>query len=128
MKTIPAKYRRLIEDYDILVPNYKVKPKHKISHRIETGENSPATSKVRPIPADKVDEVKALLQDMENSGVITKVGANSNTNWSSALHVVREKGKKPRVCVDYRPLNSKITNDAYPLPLIRNDGVRFHDA
>ena len=128
LKLVPEKYRSLIQEYGILKPNYKVKPKHKIVHRIETGTNSPATSKVRPIPADKLDEVKALLNDMEKAGVIEKVGVNSNTNWSSALHVVREEGKKPRVCVDYRLLNERITNDSYPLPLIRNISQKLHSA
>ena len=96
LQSMPEKYRKLVEKYDILQPNFKVKPKHNITHRIETGSNSPAKCKVRPIPADKQAEVKALLDEMENAGVIEKVGANSNTNWSSALHVVREKGKKMR--------------------------------
>ena len=128
LKIVPEPYRKLVKKYDILKPNFQVKPKHNIVHRIETGSSSPATCKVRPIPADKMPEVKALLDEMEKSGVIEKVGANSNTNWSSALHVVREKGKKPRVCVDYRILNSKIVNDSYPLPLIRNIAQKLHGA
>ena len=126
LEKVPKNYQELIKKYDILQPNFKAKPKHNITHRIETGSNSPATCKVRPIPADKLDEVKRLLDEMESSGVIEKVGPNSNTNWSSALHVVRGKGKKPRVCVDYRILNSKITNDSYPLPLIRNISQKLH--
>ena len=127
LKKVPQAYREIIKDYDILKPNYKVKPKHNIIHRIETSDNSPCTSKVRAIPANKLEEVKRLWTEMENSGVITKVGANTNTNWSSALHVVTKNGQH-RICVDYRALNTKILNDSYPLPLIKNISQQLHSA
>ena len=126
LKKVPQNYRKLIQEYDILKPNYKVKPKHNIVHRIDTN-GPPCTSKVRPLPADKLEQVKKIFQEMENSGVITKVGANTNTNWSSALHVVRQNGQD-RICGDYRLLNKLIVNDSYPLPLIRNISQNLHGA
>ena len=123
-KNVPEKYRKLIKKYDILNPNYKAEPKHNIVHRIETS-GQPCKSKVRPLHADKIKEVKRLFEEMENSGVITKVGANSNTNWSSALHVVVQNGQI-RICGDYRLLNKQIINDSYPLPLIRNISQNLH--
>ena len=36
LSRVPEPYRKLIDSYDILTPNYKSKPKHKIVHRIET--------------------------------------------------------------------------------------------
>ena len=128
LKAVPEKFRNLIKKYDILVPNYKITPKHGISHSIETGQNSPATSKVRPIPADLLPQVKKMFQEMEHAGVITKVNANSNTNWSSALHVVRKQGQKPRICGDYRLLNSKVICDSYPLPIMRDISQKLHGA
>ena len=126
LSRVPEPYRKLIDSYDILTPNYKSKPKHKIVHRIET-HGPPCTSKVRPVPANRLEEVKALFKEMEENGVITKVGANTNTNWSSALHVVEQNGQL-RICGDYRLLNKRITNDSFPLPLIRNISQQLHGA
>ena len=128
LKSVPEKFRNLIKKFDILVPNYKITPKHGISHSIETGKNSPATSKVRPIPADLLPQVKKMFQEMESAGVITKVNANSNTTWSNALHVVRKQGQKPRICGDYRLLNSKVICDSYPLPIMRDISQKLHGA
>ena len=128
LKTVPEVYRKLIEKFDILTPNYKVKPKHGITHRIETGDNTPATSKVRPIPADLLPQVVKMFKEMEAAGVISRVNANSNTKWSNALHVVRKNGSKPRICGDYRLLNSKIVCDSYPLPLMRDISQKLHGA
>ena len=96
LKQVPEKFRNLITKLDILVPNYKIKPKHGISHKIETGQNTPATAKVRPIPADVLPQVKQMFKEMEKAGVISKVNANSNTTWSNPLHVVRKEGQKPK--------------------------------
>ena len=126
LEKVPVKFQNLIKKLDILVPNYKIEPKHGISHKIETGQNSPATCKVRPIPADLLPQVKKMFQEMQEAGVISRVNGNSNTKWSSALHVVRKSDQKPRICGDYRLLNSKIVCDSYPLPLMRDISQKLH--
>lgn len=44
----------------------------------------------------------------------------SNSEFSSAIVLVRRNGKDPRLCIDYRPLNKVTVRDRYPLPVIQD--------
>ena len=101
---------------------------YNIVHRIETFNEPPCTSKVRPLPADKLEYCEKLFKQMEELGVISRVSANSNTNWSSALHIVCKPNQKPRPVGDYRKLNEKVIVDSYPLPQIRNISQKLFGA
>ena len=63
---------------------------------------------------------KAAWEQMENDGVIERVEAGTNTEFSSALHLVDKPGGGARPCTDFRALNKMTVLDAHPLPLLKD--------
>ena len=61
-------------------------------------------------------EVRSLLKDMEDSGVIHP----SKSPYASPIVVVMKKDGSTRICVDNRRLNSCSTRDAFLLPRIED--------
>ena len=53
---------------------------------------------------------------MEEDGIIERVEAGSNTDWTSCLHLASKPGGGVRPCSDFRALNAKTVPDAFPLP------------
>ena len=78
--------------------------------------------------SEKSRKGKEVWDQMERDGVIEKVKANSNTDWSSALHLVDKPGGGVRPCSDFRLLNQKTVTDAHPLPLLRDFTDKVHGA
>ena len=60
--------------------------------------------------------------------VIEKVKADSNTDWTSSLHLVNKPGGGVRPCSDFRELNKKTVTDAFPLPLLKDFTKKLHGA
>ena len=69
---------------------------------------------VRRVPPQHHEEVRKLLDDMLERGVIEP----STSPWASPIVLVRKKDGMTRFCVDYRKLNDVTRKDAYPLPQI----------
>ena len=65
----------------------------------------------RRIPPNQLTDVKELLQDLLEKGVIKP----SQSNFASPIVLVQKKNGALHLCVDYRGLNRKVKNDAYPL-------------
>ena len=85
-----------------------------ISHVIELTDNIPFAQKPRPIPYNKKDEFKKLIDDMVEANVIVP----SNSPYSSPIHLVKKCDGTIRMTIDYRKLNSLTIKDNYPLPRI----------
>ena len=52
LKKIDKKWADLIRKFpEILKPQFKAEPKHQVLHKIDTGDSSPVTTKVRPLLA-----------------------------------------------------------------------------
>ena len=127
-------YASLIKKYpQLLNPHFvKGEPIHGVWHKIETGSNSPCKAKRRPILANtaKAEAGRKAWEKMERDGIIERVKAGANTEWTSALHIADKAGPgaSARPCSDFRDLNSKTECDNYPLPLLRDFTSRIHGA
>ena len=88
---IPPAYQQLIDKYKgILTVNFTKVPKHNVIHTIDTGTNKPCRAKLRPLlkgSPKEVDGYKAW-KELEDLGIVEKVGPDTPTYWSSALHLV----------------------------------------
>ena len=87
---------------------------NRLLHSINTGDHPPIRQQVRRLPPYKKEEIRTLLSQMQEKGIIRQ----SNSPWASPVVLVQKKGGTKRFCVDYRKLNSITRRDAYPLPRI----------
>ena len=69
----------------------------------------------RPQTPQNLEVINARIKELLSLGVIQ---TSSEEHWSQ-IHVVRKDGKKPRVCVDYRPLNKVSKLFQWPIPDIK---------
>jgi hypothetical protein len=83
----------------------------KLRHTVYTGDAEPIRQPVRHISPQKREEVRALLAEMLDNGVIER----STSLWASPIVQVKKDGTT-WFCVDYRRVNSVTREDAYPLP------------
>ena len=86
----------------------------KLQHHIDTGNASPVRQSVRRVPPQRRDEVRNLLSEMLERGIVEP----STSPWASPIVLVRKKDGSTRFCVDYRRVNDITRKDAYPLPRI----------
>ncbi|XP_075131928.1 uncharacterized protein LOC142204512 [Leptodactylus fuscus] len=93
-------------------------------HTIQTGDHPPIKERHRPIPPAQYQQVKGLLQNMKDSGVIR----DSRSPWAAPLVLVKKKDGTIRLCVDYRKLNDITHKDAYPLPRIEESLAALQSA
>jgi hypothetical protein len=63
---------------------------------------------------NEMAELKTQLQELLNKGYIRP----SCSPWGCPTIFVLKKDKTQRLCVDYRPLNTVIVKNKYPLPRI----------
>ena len=85
-----------------------------VQHQIHTGDAAPIRERHRPLPPSMYKEMKTLLGDMLEKGVI----AESCSPWAAPIVLVKKKDASWRFCVDYRKLNAITHKDAFPLPRI----------
>jgi hypothetical protein len=85
-----------------------------LKHHIHTGDATPIRQPVRRVPPHQRQEVRQLLTNMLEGGVVEP----SASPWASPIVLVQKKDGSTRFCVDYRKLNEVTRKDAYPLPRI----------
>ena len=86
----------------------------KVRHSIDTGTAPPIRQPARRISPHRREEVKTLLEQMLEKGVVEP----SSSPWASPVVLVRKKDGSMRFCINYRKLNEVTRKDAYPLPRI----------
>ena len=69
----------------------------------------------RPQTPQNLEVIHSRIKELLDVGVIR---VSSEEYWAQ-IHVVRKDGKKPRVCVDYRPLNKVSKLFQWPIPDIK---------
>lgn len=85
-----------------------------VQHQIPTGDAPPSRERYRPIPPKLYQELRSMLQDMVDKGIVRE----SSSPWAAPVVLVKKKSGAWRFCVDYRRLNALTHKDAYPLPRI----------
>ena len=85
-----------------------------IPHEINTSDQNPIRLPYRRVPPSYFPEMKQLLQEMLEKGIIRR----SCSPYASPVVPVRKKDGTMRICIDYRQLNSRTMRDSFPLPRI----------
>lgn len=83
-------------------------------HSIDMTDNKPLTIRNSKIPIHWEAEINKEIEKLLNSGVKEP----SNSPWCSRIQPVSKPDGTIRLCIDYRPLNSKARRDNYPIPRI----------
>ena len=85
-----------------------------LSSTIETKDEIP----VRSRPYKTSPEMKAAIEEKVQELLDSDIIEYSNSNYSSPMLLVKKPNGTYRLVVDYRKLNEKIKDVAFPLPLI----------
>ena len=83
-------------------------------HDIDTGSTRPIRCNPRKLSPKKIKMQQELVDTMLEEGQIE----HSVSAWSAPTVLVTKKDGSTRFCVDYRRLNARTKNDAFPLPRI----------
>ena len=85
-----------------------------IEHEIHIENSKPFKGWFQCIPPPLLEEVRTLLRDMLEMGVIRP----SQSPWCNVAVLVQKKDGTLHFCVDFRCLNAQTKKDSYPLPRI----------
>lgn len=105
------KMKYLIEEY---VP--KKTEKTNVPMKICLTEDKPIYHPPRRLPWAEREIVDKQVEEWVDNGIVEPC----SSEYSSQVVVVKKKDGSPRVCIDYRKINTIIVKYRYPLPLIED--------
>ena len=85
---------------------------HKVRLRSDV---EPVKKKLRSLPYAVREDVTKHLQELEEQGVIEKVGKHTSP-WLSPIVAVRKRNGKLRVCLDLTEVNKAVIANDHPIP------------
>lgn len=104
---------KLVEEFKDL---FKGLGKMKEKIKLQVNENiTPRIQKPRRIPIFYRKEVKSMLKDLEDQGILKSV--NQHTPWVSNMLLVK-KDNKIRLCLDPVYLNKALLREEYQMPTL----------
>ena len=90
-------------------------PKRAVDHVINTGNEGPMNRNAYPLSVQHLREQTKQVDELLKRGLIRE----SISPWGAPVLFVPKKNGEWRMCIDYRMLNSKTLENAYPLPRIQ---------
>ena len=85
---------------------------HGYEHRIDLTDDVPVSLRPYRTPHSKIKEIDSEILRLKKAGIIK----DSISAYSAPCLIVYKKSGKPRLVVDFRRLNKKVTPIQYPLP------------
>ena len=86
-----------------------------VEHEICITDSEPFKEQFRCVPTPLLEEVRASLHDILDTGVICP----SQSPWCNAVVLVRKKDGMLHFCMDFCRLNARTKKDSYSLPWIQ---------
>ena len=91
-----------------------------IEHKIETTSDVPIVGRQYRLPVAYKDKAQTVIDQMIRDGVVEP----SDSDYMNPVVLVKKKGSDiPRVCIDFRALNSVTVKDRQPVPRVE-DAIR----
>ena len=85
-----------------------------VKHHINTEGQGPIRLRPYRIHQNEKHELDGIIQEL----LVNKIIRPSVSPWAAPVVLVKKKGGKIRLCMDYRKLNNITKKDSFPLPRI----------
>ena len=106
------------------IPGTKLGKTDIIKHEIDTGNTHPIKIPPRREPPHKHEIIEQEVEKLLHQNLIS----HSVSPWSAPVVMATKHDGSPRLCIDYRKINSMTVKDSFPLPCVQQAVNSFHGA